>query len=214
MKSTSFILLAFVTILSCSKDYSVKKDPPLSSSSSLKDTTFINDTTDFYDITVDEIRTVHVLGHKLIAFSGSSGDSASNIIDYSFFSDTSSSSDFEFHKGALKKTVFDSTFLLYNKEKIKNLLPGNYIYTKDPKLENGIFFILRDSNGVTWNTMLGDQSGASFSIEKQINLEKNFTATGISHSLHIIGKFNCIIYDGKGHQKKISNGRLGLTLWL
>lgn len=216
MKYTLVVLLAIVTVLSCSKNSPVAGNSSTISSSSLSDTAFVNDSTDFYDITVDEMRTVHVLGHKLISFTGSSGDFASNMIDYSFFSDTSSYADFEFHKGVLKKTVSDSTLLLFNKKQMINLLPGLYIYTKDPILENGIYLVLRDPNGVTWNTMLGsgDQSGSSFRIEKQLNLDSNFTATGISHSMHIICNFECTVYDGKGHQKKISNGRLGLSLWL
>jgi len=216
MKRTLIILLTSVIVFGCSKNYSVERNIPVSSTSSLSDTTFVTDTTDFYDISINEIRSVHVLGHKLISFAGSSGDSTFNILDYSFFSDTSGYADFEFHKGALKKAPDDSTLLLFNKTKIKNLLPGSYPYTQNPKLDNGIYFILRDSNGVTWNTMLGsgNQAGSSFSIEKQVNLDRNFATTGISHSIHIVCRFNCMLYDGKGHEKQISNGRLGLTLWL
>jgi hypothetical protein len=78
------------------------------------------------------------------------------------------------------------------------------------------FFTITDSAGVAWSTTIriADETNGFFQIVKQINRDSDYATTGVSHSMHIVCQFECVLYDGKGDGKKIKNGKMGVTLWL
>jgi len=215
MKTFIVASLIIFTITGCYKEYSFEGLKTVVLPDALADTLYINDTTDFYDIQLDGQRQVHVLGHhNLGAWSGASGDSVGSILHYFFYPDALT--DFEFYKGTLTRNPSDSTFLLMNERVIRSLLPGTFPYTADPQTLNGVYFNMTDSAGVAWSTTFGiaDQTNGYFQIIKQINRDDTYATTGISHAMHIVCRFECVLYDGKGNSKKIKNGKMGVTLWI
>ena len=218
MKNCLLISFLFLFI-SCTKEYSFERTSTGSAKKhvlTLADTTLIGDTTNFYDIELNSARQLHIVNIDCIAIFGASGGAGYIIPNFEFFADTSASATFSFQKGNIKLTSADTSRVLYNQKILMEFSPGYYTYTKDPSNTNGIFLQFMNSVRNKWSTMIGaaDQTNSSFQIVSQLNLDRDYHLTGISHFIHLYCKFNCILYDGKGNSVILTNGRLGISLWI
>ncbi len=211
------LALIIIGFAACQKEFSTIGKPAPTSNLPLADTTLIGDSTNFYDITINGTRQLHIVNYNTDALTGANGDSLNDIIQtYDFYADTSGDATFEFNKGYIKRVPSDSSFLSLNQKLITEFLPGFYTYTNDFNTVDGIVIRFKDSTGKQWSTLqeTADQTNSIFQIVTQLNLDPDYSSTGISHGIHLYCKFNCILYDDEGNSLKVTNGRLGISLWL
>ncbi|MEO8148935.1 MAG: hypothetical protein ABI723_14915 [Bacteroidia bacterium] len=116
------------------------------------------------------------------------------------FDDPNSGDDiFDISKGYLRFLGANpDTTVFYN-----FFVPGNSSYVNNPDIQMGVelyYFI----GGVKWSTELGSglQTGSSFKITDR---KKVWLPTG-DRGITVLINFNCILYDGNGNSKTVTDG--------
>ena len=227
MKKIIFSSVLILIFLSCKKEYSLVKgtsnlNTTILSSLPLADSILISDTTLFYDCEFGGKRQLQIVGlNNCISFSGGNGlpygdnTKGYGAYDFNFFANDSLSA-LTFRRGNIILLPTDTSYLLQNQRMFHGFVPGNYSYTQNPVINSGVMIERFDSTGKFWSTRLGtaDQSSSSFQILKEFNIDPQYSSTGITHYIYIRCQFNCTLYDGKGNKIEVTNGKLGLSIWL
>ncbi|WP_462254495.1 hypothetical protein [Ferruginibacter sp.] len=196
-------------ICSCTKEYSCEKCLQISTQ---VDTT-LTDTTFFTDCIIDGVRYFNISGREGCAATYESAGNAttkfylSGVGGKNIAGTGTDRNSLYFYKGV---QAIDSNLPL-KQQIIAYFVPGQYPYTKIYSLTEGIVLIWTDSNGKKWQTDLGtgNQSGSSFIITKE---DFSFL-NGIVNGIYVKATFTCILYDGLGNSKTLTNGRFCLPVW-
>jgi len=223
MKKIIVISLLALFFVSCTKEYSFEGatiKQPITHNLPLSDTTLIGDTTVFYDCEFDGQRELQIAGlNNCVVFTGGTAvpyvynDYGQYTVD--FFGNDSLST-LSFLRSNINLMPTDTSYLLKNQRMYQGFTPNTYAYTLNIAGNNGVIIQRHDAAGTPWATNLGiaDQSGSTFQIIKEFNVDNAYNTTGVTHGIYLLCKFNCILYDGTGKTITIKNGRMGIVIWL
>ena len=199
-------LLFFVC--SCTKEYSCEN---CLQTSTPVDTT-LTDSTIFTDCLIDGVRYFNIAGREGCSSTYESAGSSTTkfyLLGVGGKNTTGTGTDknsLYFYKG---NQQIDNTLPL-KLQTIAYFSPGAYPYTKMFSIIEGTALIWTDSNGKKWQTDLGTgiQSGSSFIITKE---DFSFL-NGIVNGIYVRATFTCILYDGLGNSKILTNGKFCLAV--
>lgn len=222
MKKIIIISSVMLILVSCKKEASIENNKPSEKVTSLpiSDTILISDTTIFYDCEFDGQRQLQIAGlNNCISMTG--GTALPYVYNnygqytFDFFTDDSLSA-LTFRRSNINLLPNDTTYLLKNQRMFYGFAPNIYTFTQTLASNNGVIIERHDAAGTVWSTNLGiaSQAGSSFQILKLLNLDKSYSTTGITHGIYLFCKFDCTLYDGSGKTMTITNGKMGIVIWL
>jgi len=219
MKTIAYWIILTFTLIACKKEHSQDASGTSNATSSLplSDTALINDTTIFFDIEIDGLRELQiqplnnygVYWEGIVPYTSGSGfglfiQGITNNINRGI----------EITRGNIYVDPGDTTIQLEKLRMVAGFYTGPYAYTMDPDSHTGVQIKWQDARGKTWSTSAGtgDQSNSNFQITDRVI--GYYPPTGIIHGVHIRCTFNCILYDGAGNSIQMTNGKVGISVWL
>jgi hypothetical protein len=209
----------FLALISCKKELSNAEQTKQDNTSlPLADTSRINDTTIFFDVVVDGKRQLQIqpLNNYFVYWAGVVPYTSGSYGLYEQGITGEANQGLVLIRGNISLDVNDTSILLKNERMVNGFGAGVYPYTQNPNNSSGVQIHWIDPTGKTWATNLGNasQSGNTFQIMDQVNLDTSYNATGITHGIYIRCAFNCTLYNNTGKSIELKNGRLGISVWL
>lgn len=233
--SALLIIFFYSATISCSKNSSMPGSVTVGVDSTITDTTlFIDITLDNSRILRIENGKNSPLswGTEWGAFSTDTSVFPYNRVGSAFFNGQGSyTPSFEFGKGnyyiglpvRVQQNFTDSFFAAANYNYSVKTTDTTYNYLGTPTdtvtkfyntytkklLSTGINLLWIDSTGTEWETFNGsaDQTNSYFTITDKKALLNNQTASAEETGAIITAKFDCMLYDNKGHSMHLTNGR-------
>ena len=212
-----WLVLAFA-LFACKKEHSEDTSGASNSSSSLPlaDSALITDTTIFFDIEINGDRELQIqpLNSYGVYWEGNVPYTSGSFGLFIQGITNNINRGIEITRGNINLEPGDSTFELKKQRMVAGFDPGPYAYTVDPDSYTGVQIKWQDAGGKIWSTSAGtgDQSNSNFQITDGII--GYYPPTGMIHGVYIRCTFNCILYDGAGKGIQMTNGKVGISVWL
>jgi len=218
MKTITYSIILALVFLGCKKEHSGKASDSSNAESilPLADTTLIKDTTIFFDVEINGSRELQIqpLNNYGVYWTGNLPTLNNSFGLFIQGITNNTNTGIEITRGNINAEPGDSTFQLIIQRMVAGFDTGSYAYTPDPNNKTGIQIKWKDSRGKTWSTAAGsgDQPGSKFQItDRVVDVDP---ATGITHGVYIRCTFNCILYDNAGNSLQLTNGKVGISVWL